>query len=1019
MLENRQMSGSIVRAINWDVGYEQQFLAVNPLRDEVSLYQTIHESALLKSNSIAKIHSYSNIEQIQCLLYLRPHVGWTGVGTMDGIVHVFDVTKPESPSLRLRTKHNRPCNSLSFNDASFIAASFDKSRQDNSLQIWDLVKHTSIFSTAVDLNDSVMARPSHGYLANEATLSTVFSLGDPSGMLLVAGSYKLLREFDLRDSSPTPIYQVATRCTLRITLDPLQPHMFASVGEDGTLAVWDHRKMVEISRGNVTSESPVLQFNKLLNDGTRRGSSVCFRFSTIRRGEFSAIFNGNLIRRWNTGCVPHAPQLRAPTFTDLLSIVSGLKLQSARLYDPSDELLFVALVLDSKTDLPNVSSFDYSQDITSHTSTNFVCMREKGLVLRMSVVESVEAIAFNSHNEFSTAGPEGTYTKFLEDHTDPSTTSAALPVQETRMQSHDPRVEDSEIASTLGDEESTGPLNNLHANYSNEYFGEQKNGTKILRGSADYEQPQFGGSDFSQPNFILRTAVGLNDVMSTDICFVMRQRALCGYSVDCDINYTILEQTQEPGASLSLQNTWKWISLAKKSLDKGTMLRKGVDLGYVGVLAMWRGVDELANQRRAFYTDEMDNIRAAGSDVSKEMFSSTVRSMIANKEKKSDGISVFSLSEHKLQRKLCLIVSGWYLTEDEFDSKLSDLVRQGQVEKAAGWAVFHADVPRAIEILAQAKNERLRLMSTAIAGFDGSRKSQTNLPWNELCRKLSLELENPYLRAIFAFISNNDWWDVLDEQALPLRERLGIAVRFLADKDLNVYLNRIAVSVVSRGELEGLILTGITPRGIDLLQSYVDKTADVQTAALIAQYAVPRYFKDTRVNHWIDCYRSLLNSWELFKTRAKFDVARTTASKTYAGETVIRPIPRQVFLQCWKCKKNMSLPAKGKAAGTTFYIQKFNMRTRPTQRDMKSCSHCGASLPRCAICLLSLGAPIDVDIGKAKTKSAYNENFKNKFSFCLSCGHGYHAHHAEEWFSKHYVCPVPDCSCRCNSKCGG
>ncbi|WPK24616.1 hypothetical protein PUMCH_001895 [Australozyma saopauloensis] len=1007
------MSGSIVRAINWDLGYEQRFLAINPLRDEVSLYQTHHENPPVESNSISKTHSYKNIEQIQCLSYLRPHVGWTGVGTMDGIVHVFDVTKPASPTLRLRTKHNRPCNSLSFNDGSLVAASFDKSRQDNSLQIWDLVKHTSIFSTSTEVNESVVARPSHGYLSNEATLSTVFNLGDPSGTLLMAGSYKLLREFDLRDSSPTPIYQVATKCTLRITLDPLQPHIFSSVGDDGTLSIWDRRKLLDTARGPVASELPVLQFNKLLNDGLRRGNSLCFRFSTIRRGEFSAIFNGNLIRRWNTGCVPIAKDLSPPTFTDSLSVLSGLKQQSAQLYDPHEELFFVAMVLDCKTDLPNVTSFDYSPDTSSHTSTNFVCMREKGLVFRMPVVESVEAIDFNSYNEFSTAGPEGSYTKFAEDQSlTTDNVKQSAPIQGAHLQSHEARgVDSEEVTSTLGDEESTGPINHSNTHLPNDSFSEHEKNIKKFHEESNSYYP-------------LRSTVGLTDVMRTDICYVMRQRALCGYSVDCEANFRILEQTQGPGASLSLQNTWRWISLAKKSLEKGTMLCKGVDLGYVGVLAMWKGVEELAGQDRAFITDDKEQIKPTGSSVTKQMFSNAVRSMIANKEKKSAGISVFKSSEHKLQRKLSLIVSGWYLTEDEFDSKLNDLVSMGQIEKAAGWAVFHANVPRAIEILSQAKNERLRLMSTAIAGYEAFKGSTTNLPWNDLCRKLSLELENPYLRAIFAFISDNDWWDVLDEHALPLRERLGIAARFLADKDLNVYLNRIAVNVVNRGELEGLILTGITPRGIDLLQSYVDKTSDVQTAALIAQYAVPRYFKDERVNHWVDCYRNLLNSWGLFKTRAKFDVARTRSSKTYAGMTVVKPTPRQVFLQCGRCKKNMALPAKGKGpTNNSILMQKFNARNNPkvVHRDMNSCPHCGVALPRCAICLLSLGAPMaDYDIGLSSMASTTQiESFKNKFSFCLSCGHGYHAHHAEEWFSKHYVCPVPDCVCRCNSKCGG
>ena len=37
--------------------------------------------------------------------------------------------------------------------------------------------------------------------------------------------------------------------------------------------------------------------------------------------------------------------------------------------------------------------------------------------------------------------------------------------------------------------------------------------------------------------------------------------------------------------------------------------------------------------------------------------------------------------------------------------------------------------------------------------------------------KMASELDDPYLRAIFAFIADNDWWDVLDEHSLPLKRK--------------------------------------------------------------------------------------------------------------------------------------------------------------------------------------------------------------------------------------------------------
>lgn len=938
------MSGHIERAYNWDDGYEQRYLAVNPLGDEVILYETNHEDPGVECNDMIKKYSQTDIEHIQCMSYMRLQVGWTGVGTMDGYVHIFDITKKEAPTLKLRSKQNRPCNSISFNDALLVAASFDKSRQDNSLQVWDILKHTRVFGEPED--DGRMLRPQHSYLSNEATLLTIFNHSDPSGMLLMAGGYKLLREFDLRELSGSPIYQVATKLTMNITLDPFQPHMFTLISEDGSVLIWDRRRLAGRGKGLlVTSELPVLHFSKLLADSLRHGSRPCFRYLSIRRGEFAAVLNGSLIRRWNTGTVPAMAELPEQTYFSGQDTVLLLKNQTVQLYDPAEELLFVAFVLDCKTDSARVVSFDYSPDTASPQLTNFVCMREKGLIFRMPVGESVDSIDFNSYNEFSIAGPEGTSTEFCND----------------RVLLEEPKQKD--------------------------YYDD----------SADEESTE--DKDFVP----LRQMLDLLHVLQNDMCCVIKERALLGYATDPDKNIESLERLGGLGAPLSVRYTWKWLLLAKKSLDKGNMISEGIDLGYIGVLGVWRGTDELQDQQR---------LLVRGQKVTQDVFNTAVRAMVLNKKEKSAGISIFSTSEKNVQRKLCLIVSGWYLTEQEFDEKLNLLIEKGEIEKAAGWCVFYGDVPRAIEILASLKKERLQLMLTAVAGYMAYKDQNVNLPWNDQCRKLASELDNPYLRAIFAFIADNDWWDVLDEHALPLRERVGIALRFLSDKDLNLYLKRMTDTVVQRGELEGLILTGLTPRGIDLLQLYVDRTSDVQTACLMAQFAVPRYFRDRRVDHWIDCYRDLLNLWGLFKIRARFDVARTKLLKTHFGNVTMRPAPRQVYLQCPRCNKNMATSGEKALKNTSLMKQFTRMNVNSAHLDHTVCPHCSLPLPRCAICLLTLGTPIP----HLQEDDSIRKTFSSKMSFCLSCNHGYHALHAEEWFRKHYVCPVPDCNCRCNSK---
>ncbi|RLV91801.1 SEH-associated protein 4 [Spathaspora sp. JA1] len=1019
------MSGTIVHALNWDNGYEQQFIAVNPMGDEVILYQTNHDNdPTVESNAIVQLNSRSGFENIQCSSYSKIKRGLVGVGSINGTISIFDINSPTTSSiLHLRPKQNRPCNSISFNHNNLIVAGFDKGRQDNSLQIWDIENYSS------SGGGGNIKRPLSTYLPNEAILSTAFYPDRESSIL--CGSYKFLREIDLR--SDQPAFQMATKCTLGLTIDHFQNHLFQSFSEDGSLAIWDRRKLTTTkskslsSSGNVITETSILQFNKLLSDASsRKISHPCVRYSTIRRGEFAAVFNGDLIRRWHTGRVPSdytiSPmnETTTPSYrfsSSETNTLHGLKQQASQLYKPSDDSLFVSMVLDVKTDYERVISFDYSPDITSHTSTNFVCMRQSGSVFRMPVVECIEAMDFNVLNEFSIAGPEGTMTKFIdltkqqqEQEQGRQTETAikmnrnrslslarmgGLSLTETDLRNTEDFSED--VSSTVDDDQSDLPAAKTNNN--------------------NHPKHQVNQGRLSFDEIPLNTFLDSSDIINNDICSTIRKRASMGYAFDCDFNISLLERLDTMDHQLFLRNTWKWLSLARKSLEKGTMISQGIDLGFQGVLGMWKGVDELNGQNRT-----EDN---TANPITETWFSQAVKSIVSSKGKKTAAINIPSNSEKKPQRKLALIVSGWYLADNEFEEKLEVLVSQGYWEKAAGWAVFHGNVPKAIEILANSQKERLRLMATAVAGYLAYKNSNVNSPWKDQCRKMASELDDPYLRAIFAFIADDDWWDVLDEHALPLRERLGVALRFLSDKDLSVYLDRIADSVVNKGELEGLILTGITPRGIDLLQSYVDRTSDIQTASLIASYACPRYFSDERITHWIDCYRNLLNRWGFFNIRAKFDVNRTKLSKTFKDQITIKSTPKQVFLQCTRCNKNMAklknnpnAPVNNQALMKQF--NKINGKTI-TNNILNCCPHCGAPLPRCAICLLTLGTPIPLEPNERldendKLGNKIENKFREWFSYCLTCNHSYHAYHAQEWFSKHYVCPVPDCNCRCNSK---
>lgn len=78
-------------------------------------------------------------------------------------------------------------------------------------------------------------------------------------------------------------------------------------------------------------------------------------------------------------------------------------------------------------------------------------------------------------------------------------------------------------------------------------------------------------------------------------------------------------------------------------------------------------------------------------------------------------------------------------------------------------------------------DQQRKLISAVLAGFQiGS--SNTNPTWRALCESLSNDMtDRPYLRAIFAYIASGDWYRVLNEPRLSLKERLAVALRVLDD----------------------------------------------------------------------------------------------------------------------------------------------------------------------------------------------------------------------------------------------
>jgi hypothetical protein len=181
----------------------------------------------------------------------------------------------------------------------------------------------------------------------------------------------------------------------------------------------------------------------------------------------------------------------------------------------------------------------------------------------------------------------------------------------------------------------------------------------------------------------------------------------------------------------------------------------------------------------------------------------------------------------------------------------------------------------------------------------------------------------------------NDWSEVLDEESIPLRERLAIALQFLDDKSLSSYLRRIADEAVHRGDISGLIVTGLTSTGIDILQSYVDTTGDVQTAAILSSFRVASSLayagrasvrgdsKRFVIERWVETYQDLLDGWKMFYHRCQFDIDRGKLMQDAVRDGDIQPgvewLPRQIMIRCNFCNKTIDVSnAKSRSVSTSF-----------------------------------------------------------------------------------------------------
>lgn len=388
-------------------------------------------------------------------------------------------------------------------------------------------------------------------------------------------------------------------------------------------------------------------------------------------------------------------------------------------------------------------------------------------------------------------------------------------------------------------------------------------------------------------------------------------------------------------------------------------------------------------------------------------------------------------------RQLLLDVCGWGAIAPMEDIIIDGEADYKNVERGASWytrmtalALFRGDSQKAIRILKEGSKVDPKLLFVSLAlqlvGNADRSEAAEQLDFDEVIAAKT----DPYLRAISSFIATGDWANIATQRSLPLRDRTFVAVRNFNDDDLTEWLTAEVQEAIKEGDIEGIVLTGISEKTVDILATYVSKFHDVQTATLIMSFCAPRYVDDYRCTAWRNAYRAYLQRHKAFYQRTKFEVESTKRSKR-DGRPTIKPPSRQIALRCVYCdaettmmqpsSSSINLPGHGSSGSIP---GPFHANGRPSHGHNPSysekmatpgiaCPNCKRHLPRCVVCLEVVGIP------RSDTPAAAADPDATKLSlrfptFCLRCEHVLHLDHARQWFARHNECPVPECRCRCN-----
>uniref|UniRef100_A0A0X3PQ69 MIOS-like alpha-solenoid domain-containing protein n=2 Tax=Schistocephalus solidus TaxID=70667 RepID=A0A0X3PQ69_SCHSO len=341
----------------------------------------------------------------------------------------------------------------------------------------------------------------------------------------------------------------------------------------------------------------------------------------------------------------------------------------------------------------------------------------------------------------------------------------------------------------------------------------------------------------------------LVELFECDIAAVMRKRAVMGYGLGMEpVKYSDI--VADDG---QLRSMWIWIQYLQTYIDARASFNKLDDYGMIG--SSTAAAANLAPATRAA-------IRCQGAVTILCGETSGASEMIEQPEWKGIDAHLSFPRYHSSGRSRVLRLCMWPLNEPTEVTRLvfKSVCDAFEFERAAAMALINLNFDWALSFLNRAPKARQNLLqgqnaapqvhetdtsqsasetdlvALALAGFS----DPCNPLWRNTCADLSARLKDPYLRVMLNFLMcrGGDFKGILENEDLRLIDRLAFACLYLNDDDLRQFVCTTCNRMVKAGRLDAVLLTGLVSADfIDLVQHYLNRTGDVQTAAIVGLHA--------------------------------------------------------------------------------------------------------------------------------------------------------------------------------------